>query len=432
MNITQQEVIRFVDENDVKFIRLAFCDLYGRLKNISIQPGELTRAFEGGISFDATAVRGFSDVGAGDLVLMPDPTTLCVLPWRPQTGRVIRLFCDLSYPDGMPYGSYGRVILRKAVEKAAEKGIHMKIGPKCEFYLFEADEKGSITKTPHDKASYMDVAPYDKGENVRREICLALEAMHIQPETSHHEQGPGQNEIDFREAEALTAADQFVAFKYVVRTIAAQYGLCASFLPKPLPEKSGNGMHVNLFFYQAGQNMFRREGRELSLEAQSMMAGILRRVREISLFCNPLPNSYDRLGCCEAPGYISWSFGNRSHLIRIPESGEARLELRSPDTATNPYLVFSLLIEAALEGLETNAKLGAPLQDDLIKEGLKDPLIRLPQSLGEALELAKNSIFLKNVLPEPVLASYIAEKERVWKTYQSDPQQVFQKHFETI
>ncbi len=249
MNITQQEVLRFVEENDVKFIRLAFCDLYGRLKNISIQPGELDRAFEGGIPFDAAAVRGFSDV-QGDLHLLPDPATLSVLPWRPQSGRVIRLFCDLRYPDGSPYESYGRAILRRAVEKAASQGLTMHVAAKCEFYLFEADEKGRITTTPQDTAGYMDVAPFDKGENVRREICLALEAMHIQPESSHHEQGPGQNEIDFRHADALTAADQLVAFKDVVRSIAASNGLCASFLPKPLPDKNGNGQHVNLFLYR--------------------------------------------------------------------------------------------------------------------------------------------------------------------------------------
>ena len=433
MNITQQEVLRFVEENDVKFIRLAFCDLYGRLKNISIQPGELSRAFEGGIPFDAAAVRGLSDV-QGDLHLMPDPATLSVLPWRPQSGRVIRMFCDLTYPDGSPYESYGRAVLRRAVEKAAAQGLTMHVAPKCEFYLFEADEKGLITKAPQDRAGYMDVAPYDKGENVRREICLALEAMHIQPESSHHEKGPGQNEIDFKHADALTAADQLVAFKDVVRSIAAQNGLRASFLPKPLPDTNGNGQHVNLFLFKDGENIFSRAVSGLGSEALWAVGGILRRAKEITLFCNPLPNSYLRLGAFGAPGFISWSYGNRSHLIRIPDAWgqEARLELRSPDPAANPYLLFTLLLEAALEGIQNSTDPGQALSGVIDRKNPDPSLVRLPKDLGEAVALARGSAFLKAVLPKITLESYIREKERIFKNWQEDPQQVFQSHFETI
>ncbi len=433
MEITKQEVIRFVEENDVKFIRLAFCDLYGRLKNISIQPGELNRAFGGGIPFDASAVRGFSDA-QGDLYLSPDPATLSVLPWRPQSGRVIRLFCDLTYPDGRPYEGYGRRILRRAVQKASDMGYTMHVAAKCEFYLFEADEKGHITKMPQDSAGYLDVAPYDRGENVRREICLALEAMHIQPESSHHEQGPGQNEIDFRHADALTAADQLVAFKDVVRAIAAQNGLSASFLPKPLQDKNGNGQHVNLFLFKDGQNVFARGGESLEGEARYAVGGILRRIREISLFCNPLPNSYQRLGAHGAPGFVSWSQGNRSHLIRIPDlrGQDARMELRSPDPATNPYLLFALVLEAALEGIASEAEPGPALTGSIDRANPSPALQRLPADLGEALALAKESVFLKGVLPQQTLNAYIREKERVWLNWQEDPQQVFQSHFETI
>ncbi len=434
MNITQQEVIRFVEENDVKFIRLAFCDLYGRLKNISIQPGELNRAFLSGIPFDAAAVRGFSGVAGGDLHLVPDPTTLSVLPWRPQSGRVIRMFCDLTYPDGSPYESYGRAVLRRAVEKAAATGYSMHVAAKCEFYLFEADEKGHITLTPQDRAGYMDVAPYDKGENVRREICLTLEAMHIQPESSHHEQGPGQNEIDFRHADALTAADQLVAFKDVVRSIAAQNGLCASFLPKPLLDKNGNGQHVNLFLFKDGENIFQRTGNELSDDARYAIGGILRRVKEFTLFCNPLPNSYHRLGGLGAPGFLSWSLGNRSHLIRIPAAWgqDARMELRSPDPATNPYLLFTLLLEAALEGIQNKVEPGPALSGSIDRSNPGPSLVRLPKDLGEAIALAKESAFLKAVLPKTTLDAYIMEKDRIFKNWQEDPQQVFQSHFETI
>ena len=433
MNITQQEVLHFVEENDVKFIRLAFCDLYGRLKNISIQPGELGRAFSEGIPFDAAAVRGFADV-QGDLHLIPDPVTLSVLPWRPQSGRVIRMFCDLVYPDGTPYESYGRAVLRRTVEKAAAQGLTMHVAPKCEFYLFEADEKGFITLLPQDRAGYMDVAPYDKGENVRREICLALEAMHIQPESSHHEQGPGQNEIDFKHADALTAADQLVAFKDVVRSIASQNGLRASFLPKPLADKNGNGQHVNLFLFRNGENIFSRTEDGLGSDALHAVGGILRRVKECSLFCNPLPNSYLRLGAFGAPGFVSWSYGNRSHLIRIPAARgqDARMELRSPDPAANPYLLSTLLLEAALEGIQNETEPGPALAGIIDRKNPDASLVRLPNDLGEAIALARDSAFLKAVLPKTSLEAYIREKERIYKNWQEDPQQVFQSHFETI
>jgi glutamine synthetase len=346
MNITQQEVLRFVEENDVKFIRLAFCDLYGRLKNISVQPGELGRAFDAGIPFDAAAVRGFKDV-QGDLYLVPDPGTLSVLPWRPQSGRVIRMFCDLTYPDGGLYESYGRAVLRRAVEKAAAQNITMHIAPKCEFYLFEADGKGFITLTPQDRAGYLDVAPYDKGENVRREICLALEAMHIQPESSHHEKGPGQNEIDFRHADALTAADQLVAFKDVVRSIAAQNGLRASFLPKPLPDENGNGQHVNLFLFKNGENIFSRAGNGLGSDALWAVGGILRRMKECTLFCNPLPNSYLRLGALGAPGFISWSFGSRSNIEMVRELGADRVIDYTQENYTSDARQYDLVFDIA-------------------------------------------------------------------------------------
>jgi glutamine synthetase len=310
----------------------------------------------------------------------------------------------------------------------------MHVAAKCEFYLFEADEKGFITTTPQDKAGYMDVAPYDKGENVRREICLALEAMHIQPESSHHEQGPGQNEIDFRHADALTAADQLVAFKDVVRSIAAQNGLCASFLPKPLPEKNGNGQHVNLFLFKDGENIFSRSGNDLSSDALYTVGGILRRVREFSLFCNPLPNSYHRLGAFDAPGFISWSYGNRSHMIRIPAAWgqDARMELRSPDPAANPYLLFALLLEAALEGIQNKTEPSPALLGSIDRANPEPSLERLPKDLGESIALAKKSAFLKAVLPKATLEGYIKEKERIFKSWQEDPQQVFQSHFETI
>ncbi len=422
--MTEQEVLDFIQENDVKFIRLAFVDMFGTLKNISIMPGELRRAFGGGISFDASAVKGFTDVASSDLFLKPDLRTIAVLPWRPQSGRVARLWCDCVGPDGTLYEGYSRTILRRQVEKAREEGLFFTLGTEYEFYLFKQDENGDATLTPHDQAGYMDVAPLDRGENIRREICLSLEAMGIQPECSHHEHGPGQNEIDFKYASPLAAADNAMAFKSAVRTIASQYGLHASFLPKPLMGDSGNGLHVNLSMERDGVNLFEWNGGEMAEEARQAMAGILRRIREISLFLNPLPSSYRRLGEWEAPRYINWSYGNRSQCIRIPASapGNGRMELRSPDPACNPYLAFALILAAAMEGMRDKA----PLQPPVENTG------ELPVDLNEAIREAQGSDFIRSVIPESMLSRYVQEKQRTAARHEADPKSVFQQHLRTI
>mgnify|MGYP000031241509 FL=1 len=270
----------------------------------------------------------------------------------------------------------------------------------------------------------MDVSPLDKGENVRRDICLTLENMGIIPESSHHEHGPGQNEIDFQYAGALKAADNAMSFKTTVRTIANQYGLCASFLPKPLRDESGNGLHINLSIERGGINIFEQQDGQLSLDAQHAIAGILSRIREISLFLNPLPSSYQRLGCWEAPKRINWSFGNRSQLVRIPAAhpGAGRMELRSPDPACNPYLAFALVLAAAMEGITEVTPLQAPLDDSG----------SLPESLEEAISLAEKSAFIREVLPENVIDAYLAEKKKTAARFEADANAVFQQHLRTI
>ena len=256
MDSTMQAVLQFVEENDVKFIRLAFCDVMGTLKNIAIMPSELPRAFETGVSFDASSILGFAPVDKSDLFLFPDAATLSVLPWRPQTGRVVRFFCSVRTADGSPYGADGRHILRRTLRRLADAGYECRVGAECEFYLFERDAEGRPTKRPQDDGGYFDVAPLDRGENVRREICLTLEEMNIRPESSHHEQGPGQNEVDFKHAAPLTAADDVITFKNVVKTVAARNGLYGSFSPKPLADKPGSGMHVNISLARGGRNIF--------------------------------------------------------------------------------------------------------------------------------------------------------------------------------
>lgn len=407
MEYSQSEVMQYVAENDVKFIKLLFTDIFGEVKSISVQPSVLKRAFQDGISFDASAIRGFLNVSKSDLVIKPDSTTLSVLPWRPQRGRVARLYCGISYPDGTPFEGDSRHVLKRVLEKCGKMGYSVKVGTECEFYLFNLDEKGMPTMTPQDYASYCDLAPLDKGENVRRDIILNLEQMGIVPETSHHESGPGQNEIDFKYDDAMRAADNVSTFKTTVRTIASQAGLYASFEPKPLDGEAGNGFHVNLSLHKGGENLFAKE----SPEAKSFTAGILKRSREIAAFTNPVKRSYLRLGQFEAPKYVSWSRQNRSQLIRVPAAeGElSRIELRSPDTKCNQYLVLALVIAAGLEGMEKKLELPSPVDLDLYNASEKEvaSLEKLPEDLDEALRIAADSGFVKSVLSEDTLRSYI-------------------------
>ena len=414
MDNTAKEVLEFMAENDVKFIRLGFCDLFGMQKNISIMPDQLEEAFENGISFDAHAIRGFKDITESDLLLFPDPSTLTVLPWRPGPGRVVRFFCDIKNPDGSIFVDDSRYILKKAIERFDKMGYICKVGAECEFYLFKTDENGDPTEITLDRGGYLDISPLDKGENIRREICICLEEMGIEPEASHHEQGPGQNEIDFKFGDALLCADNMLTFKSVVKAIAARNGLFASFMPKPIMNSAGNGMHVNLSLHKNGFNLFKNSEEEHSEVAESFIAGILERTPEITLFLNPITNSYERFGKFEAPGYVSWSHQNRSQLVRIPAAtGEkTRMELRSPDPTLNPYLAFALILSAGFDGVEKGLSLPIPVDMDLnnIDENVASTLPKLPSSLADSIELAKSSEFVKSVLGEDLLNKYITIK----------------------
>lgn len=394
---TPREVIQYVREDDVKFIRLAFCDVLGRQKNIAIMPEELPRAFEYGIAIDGSAVAGFGTAVHSDLFLRPDPKTLTGLPWRPESGKVVRMFCSIFRPDGTPFENDCRRILAQAVEAAEKRRLHFSFGPEMEFYLFKTDANGEATLEPYDRAGYMDVAPLDKGENVRREICLMLEKMGIRPESSHHEEGPGQNEIDFRYADALTAADNALSFRSVVMTAAAASGLSASFMPKPLEDAPGSGMHIN--FSVKNDN-----GADCMPQ---VIAGIMAKAAEMTVFLDPCEQSYRRLGSAKAPGYISWSSENRSQLIRIPAAdGEyRRAELRSPDPMANPYLAFALLIYAGIYGVEHELQLPecADFNLYLASAAQLERFGRLPGSFAEAAALAVGSEFIREHLPAELI-----------------------------
>ena len=400
MKYSKQEVMQYVQEEDVKFIRLAFCDVFGKQKNISIMPEELPRAFEYGIAIDASAIEGFGDETHSDLLLHPDADTLMPLPWRPEHGRVVRMFCTISYPDGRIFECDSRSILKQAVQDAEKAGCQFFFGAEQEFYLFNLDDNGNPTKEPYDNAGYMDIAPEDKGENIRREVCLTLEQMGIRPESSHHEEGPGQNEIDFRYSSPLAAADNAMTFQTVVKTVAHRNGLYADFSPKPLEDKPGNGFHINMSVKSSdnADNM------------NFMIAGILAKVAEMTIFLNPLESSYQRFGNNKAPRYISWSSKNRSQLVRVPAAvGEyRRAELRSPDPAANTYLAFALMIYASLYGIQNKLELQNPADINLYKADA-DTLAKfeqLPENLKSACALANNSDFIKEHIPEAILEIY--------------------------
>lgn len=390
MLYTENEVLDFIAEEGVKFIRLAFFDISGKQRNISIMPTELPRAFKEGISFDASAVDGFESPDKSDLFLQPDPSTLAIIPWRPTTGKVVRMFCNIVNPDGTPYKKDSRNLLCQAIKTARDEcGIELMIGSEVEFYLFKLDEKGEPTSEPFDHAGYMDIAPEDKGENIRRDICFTLEQMGITPEASHHEEGPGQNEIDFRYSDALTSADNTSTFKWIVRTKAASNGLYADFSPKPLKDNAGSGMHINVSCHNLNPT-------DKNDYMPYILGGILKHIKELTYFLNPTENSYERLGECKAPKYICWGKENRSALIRVPSSkDDLRFEIRSPDPSCNPYLAYALLIYSAIDGIKNKTEAPSAIDQNLFENDIN--LEQLPDTIDEARKIAESSSFIKGI-----------------------------------
>ena len=403
MKYSKEEVIQYVREEDVKFIRLAFCDVFGRQKNISIMPAELPRAFEFGIAIDASAIAGFSDEEHSDLFLHPDADTLMPLPWRPEHGSVVRMFCDITYPNGKTFECDTRSILKKAIQDAGNSGFRFFFGAEQEFYLFTLDDNGMPTKKPYDNAGYMDIAPEDRGENIRREICLTLEQMGIQPESSHHEEGPGQNEIDFRYSDPLTAADNAMTFQTVVKTVAGRNGLFADFSPKPLKDKPGNGFHINISVKASDNKNY----------MDYIISSILDKISDMTVFLNPTADSYRRFGCNKAPKYISWSSENRSQLIRVPAAigRYRRVELRSPDPSANTYLAFALMIYAVLEGVQNNLALPPAADINLYRAeaSVLSGFGQLPKNFEAACDAAAHSDFILKYIPKTILDIYCGQ-----------------------
>ncbi len=396
-----EEVMRKVEEEDAQFICLSFCDIYGAEKNITVMPWELERAMKTGIALDASEVAGFRLDTKIDLLAFPDPDTLSHLPQSladEELGIAMRMCANIFLPDGTRFENDPRAILEKAVKEAESRGFRFNFGPAIEFYLF--DQAADGTRHPFDSAGYMAAQPEDRCEKIRREICLDLKKMGILPESAYHEGGPGQNKIKFRFNDPMRAADAAVAYRAVVSSVASRHGLSADFSPKPLEKLPGNSMHVNM-------SIESKDGRD---RTPDIIAGILQKIPEITLFLNPSKKSYKRLGRDGAPKYISWSDANRSTLIRIPAyGGYTRFELRSPDNLANPYLAFALLIYASLYGITEKPMLQKASEQDLFDSDPKSigKLKPLPMSLTEAQQKARNSILVHKCLPEKAIEAYL-------------------------
>ena len=425
---TKKDVLRLAEDNDVKFIRLQFTDVFGKMKNVAITIEQLEKALNGECMFDGSSIEGFVRIEESDMYLRPDPDTFAIFPWRPQIGRVARLICDIYTSDGVPFVGDPRYILKKTLKKAEDMGYSFNVGPEAEFFLFQVDENGNPTTITHDNAGYFDLAPIDLGEDARRDMCLALEEMGFEIEASHHEVAHGQHEIDFKYDSALTTADNIMTFKMVVKTIAKRHGLYATFLPKPIFGINGSGMHTNQSLCKDGKNAFHDESDKLGLsrECYSYIAGVLKHVKGFAAITNPIINSYKRLvPGYEAPVYMAWATKNRSPLIRIPAARGAstRIELRNPDPACNPYLALACMLAAGLDGIENDMTPPPSVESNIYhmdgEARAQAGIESLPADLMEAIKLMQESELVKNTLGNHIMENYVTAKVKEWDEYRT-------------
>lgn len=428
-NYTREDILRIAKEQDVKFVRLQFTDIFGILKNVAITVEQLEKALDNKCMFDGSSIEGFVRIEESDMYLRPDPNSFAIFPWRPQAGKVARLICDVYNPDGTPFEGDPRYALKRALKKAGDMGYDsFNVGPECEFFLFLTDSEGNPTTKTHDNAGYFDLGPVDLGENARRDMCLALEEMGFEIEASHHEVAPGQHEIDFKYRDALSSADSILTFKLVVKTIAQRHGLHATFMPKPVFGIAGSGMHINVSLFRNGENTFYAENDplQLSQEAYWFIGGLIKHIRSIAAITNPLVNSYKRLvPGYEAPVYVAWSNRNRSPLIRIPAARGAstRVELRNPDPSCNPYLALAAILSAGLDGIKNRIQPPQATEKNIYEMAEEERSLEgigsLPASLEEAIVEMKKSEFIKEVLGPHIFEKYIEAKTEEWNEYKT-------------
>ena len=445
MNRQQEYVLSTVEDRDVKFIRLWFTDVLGQLKSVAIVPAELEGAFREGIGFDGSSVEGFSRIFEADMVLRPDPATFALLPWRGDTEPTARMFCDIYDPDGTPSASDPRNVLKRQMKIASDRGFTFYVHPEIEFYLFKSGHLGGQPPVPVDTAGYFDHVDGGTAHNFRRSAVQMLESMGISVEFSHHEAGPGQNEIDLRYADGLTMADNVMTFRTVIREVALEQGVFASFMPKPLIDEPGNGMHTHVSLFEGDENAFYEPGAEyqLSQTGRQFVAGLLEHTPEISAVTNQYVNSYKRLWTGhEAPSYICWGHRNRSALVRIPQyksgkASSARVEYRGIDSSANPYLTYSLMLAAGLKGIEEGYELPDEAEDNvwLLSDHERRALgiSAMPVSLNDAVAKMENSELVAETLGEAVFEFVLRNKMQEWVDYrdQVTPHE-YRRHFNTI
>ncbi|KRC35576.1 MULTISPECIES: glutamine synthetase family protein [Oerskovia] len=431
MDRQQEFVLRTVEERDIRFIRLWFTDVLGMLKSVAIAPAELESAFSEGIGFDGSSIEGLTRVYEADMIARPDPTTFQVLPWRGDRHGTARMFCDILTPDGEPSLADSRNVLKRALAKASDKGFTFYTHPEVEFYLFNHPADASSPLVPVDQGGYFDHLARGSTHDFRRAAITMLESMGISVEFSHHEAGPGQNEIDLRYADALTTADNLMTFRTVVKEVALEQGVFASFMPKPMADQPGSGMHTHLSLFEGDRNAFHEPGAqfELSKTARSFIAGLLVHAAEITAITNQYVNSYKRLwGGSEAPSYVCWGHNNRSALVRVPmykpgKGNSSRIEYRALDSATNPYLAYAVILAAGLKGIEEGYELPEETEDDVWE--LTDSERRalgikpLPQSLDAAIQIMETSELVAETLGEHVFDFVLRNKRQEWDAYRS-------------
>ncbi|MFH1613190.1 MAG: type I glutamate--ammonia ligase [bacterium] len=425
--MTKSDVLKEVKEKNIKFIKLWFVDILGQLKSFSLIDRELEKAFEEGMGFDGSSIEGFARIFESDLVAIPDPKTFKILPWRPKEDGVARMFCDIYNPDGTHYEGDTRYILKKNLEKINKLGYIYNVGPELEYFYFKNDKAPEII----DRGGYFDALPLDEAHDLRRETILNLEKMGIMVEYCHHEVAPSQHEIDLKYNDALTMADNVITYKVVVKQVAWEKGIYASFMPKPLLEVNGSGMHVHQSLFKDGKNIFfdSQDSYHLSQFAKSYISGLLTHVNEMTVVLNQWVNSYKRLVVgYEAPVYISWARSNRSALIRVPmykpgKEKATRIELRSPDPACNPYLAFSIMLAAGMEGVEKKYNFPQPIEEDIfmMSDDIKKEknINSLPGSLIEAISLFEKSELMKKTFGKHIFNKFIENKKIEWDRYKS-------------
>jgi len=431
--LTNDDVLRLAHERNVSFILLQFTDILGVSKAVTIPIDQLEKALNRELMFDGSSIHGFVRIEESDMYLWPDPDTFAILPWLGNgDGAVARLICDVANPDGTPFAGDPRWVLKQVCARAAEDGYTFMAGPEAEFFLFLRNPDGTHSTITHDQASYFDLAPIDAGELARREMVVALQSMGFEVERSSHEVAPGQHEIDFRYAEAVTTADRLMTFKLVVKSIAHKHGLHATFMPKPIYGVNGSGMHVHQSLFQGEKNVFYDPAApyQLSKTAMHFLAGLLAHARGFTAVCNPIVNSYKRLvPGYEAPVYIAWSQRNRSPLVRVPaKRGQStRFELRSPDPAANPYLAMAVMLAAGLDGIKRGLVPPDPVDRNIFEMSVRERadarIDSLPGSLEEALDALEQDDVIKDALGEHVYSHFMEAKRIEWDVYRKQVHQ---------